>query len=152
MLEQVGIEIVGGSSDMLFVGNTKTTVLGDAYALCTTVRFAPEKMKVFGEFCVQISDVRRLFRLVSAAVAAEHTIIGADHRRVTYASREHADAQPRAGLLGFVKPPDEYAEQQEYRFLWQPADWRTIRPRLFDCPGVRPLVRQVLANGTVLDP
>jgi hypothetical protein len=150
MLEQAGIEIVGGSSEMLIFGNTNTTALGDAYALCTTVRFAPEKMKVFGEFCVQISDVRQLFRLVSAAVAGEHTIIGADHRRVTYASREYADTEVAAGPLGFVKPPDEYAEQQEYRFLWQPADWRTLQPRLFNCPGVRPLVRQVLANGDVV--
>ena len=141
--KSVGVALEG-DVHMTMRRHTGVTKIRDAFVLCATIEFKPEKMSEFGGYCVAISHIEQFYRLVTDAVAKEHPIVAARHGRVKYASRTAADTELASGPLGFVKPPDSYQHQQEYRFLWQVHE--KIQPRVFNCPDVLPLVRQVFLS------
>jgi hypothetical protein len=89
----------------------------------TAERTMPEAMGDFGRFCIKLLDPFEFFVQWSVAVALNVKGLGtAMGSKVTYAEREYAGLEDPPGHPGFLKPPDAYAEQQEFRFMWLPRD------------------------------
>lgn len=122
-------------------GGLRTSSLYDAYVLCTTVGFANEDLTAdFGEYCVEIRDVEKFTNIVGLALSEyvpdTHCAIG----EVKYKERSFSGLEPSPGRLGFVKPPDLYSNQKEFRFVYYVPDGWDIAPIILNCPDVIPLV------------
>lgn len=124
------------------VDNEIRTILPDAWVLCTTLRFAPDEMLNIGKHCVRISEPHTFMMALTRAIGAENPLVGAAALPITYASRTYTGAEAPPGPPLFVKPPDAYADQQEFRLAWQPPPGLSIRPFLVNCTGVRGLVKR----------
>jgi hypothetical protein len=143
MAERSGISIGPDVKEVFFSNNASTTQLLDAWVLCTTERFAPKRMEAFGKYCVRIDQPSRFCEVVTNHIVKQcpvHSSLG----RVRYRERFYEGIDPAPGPLGFVKPPDIYAEEQEFRMLWTPVTARySLDPLVVRCPEVRALVSRV---------
>lgn len=143
LAQRAGVQIGPGSADNIVWGNTRTEMLSDAFVLCTTTEFTPEKMAAsFGTACVRIDKPRRFLDRVTLALRRQHRIREAMLGQVAYKDRSFRSTEPPPGLLGFVKPAYPYGSQNEVRFLWT-SHTRSIRPFLLDVPSVASLCRRV---------
>lgn len=139
---RLGIRVSPDSKDIQISGGFHSFSIPNAYVLCTTQEFNPSKLSdTFGNYCVEISEPKEFFELVSAklhhTVSLKHGYMGP----VTYDKRDHMVHEALPAPIGFVKPKDIYSEQKEFRFLWLPADKRDIKPLLLSCPEVAKLCR-----------
>ncbi|HFK5650932.1 hypothetical protein [Enterobacter ludwigii] len=139
---RLGIRVCPGAKNIQISGGFHSFSIDNAYVLCTTQEFNPSKLSAtFGNYCVEISEPKEFFELVSAklhhTVPIKHGYMGP----VTYDKRDHMVHEPLPGPVGFVKPKDIYSEQKEFRFLWLTADRRDIQPFLLSCPEVAKLCR-----------
>lgn len=94
--------------------------LTDAWVICTTLNHAPDKMSGFGKFCIRINRPDYFFHLVSGALADERTIVEGQYGAVVYSDRRYRGRGNSPGPILFVKPPDKYVHQAEFRFGWLP--------------------------------
>lgn len=140
---RAGIYIGPSCSNITVSNNTRKTRIPDGWLLCATERYAPDRMEGFGKFCVEIQQADEFFRRLTALIGSEYAISEALHGPVLYASREFRFTDPQPGPLGFVKPVDDYEQQQEYRMLWQPKDSSSIQPREWRCDAIRELVHRI---------
>lgn len=141
---QSGIHIGPGSSNITLNNNTLVKCLGDALVLCTTELFEPSVLsETFGRYCVEISNPKRFFELVSAQLRETHEISEARFGRVIYKDRFYTGLERPPGPLGFVKPPDKYSEQHEVRFLWSVRTAAVLNPFLLRVPRAAELCRRV---------
>jgi len=139
-----GIHIGLGCSNGIISNNTRKTVLPDAYVLCTTIEFSPEKLsETFGRYCVEITNSREFFINVSVLLEKSVAINKAVAGKVIYKDRHYTGMEAPPGPIGFVKPPDLYASQKEFRFLWVPKTPDGIEPFLLDCPKVSQLCKRI---------
>jgi hypothetical protein len=139
-----GIHIGPGCSNITISNNTRKTVLPDAYVLCTTIEFSPEKLsETFGRYCVEITKPREFFINVSVVLEKSIPINEAVAGKVIYKDRHYTGMEARPGPIGFVKPPDLYSSQKEFRFLWVPKTSDGIAPFLLNCPQVRQLCKRI---------
>jgi hypothetical protein len=70
-----------------------------------------------------VLDPSEFFVQLTVALALDTSGEGsAFASQVTYSEREYEGLEDPPGHPAFVKPPDAYAEQQEFRFLWLPKD------------------------------
>lgn len=122
-----------------------THQLEDAYVICTTEHFDPANLgETFGRYCVQIDSPLEFFALVSAAIKKSFGIRGGGQAmRVIYRPREYRNLEPPPGPIGFVKPRDPYASQQEFRFLWQTVAPGLLTPTTLDVPQVAFLCKRL---------
>ena len=117
--------------------------LADAYVLCTTIGFSKSMLtETFGRYCVEIRDVRRFFNVVTGRMKEEWGVTEAQCGPIIYKERIFTGYERSPGPIGFVKPPDKYQSQQEYRFLWHYGDGRSVRPGVIQVPELRNLVRR----------
>lgn len=138
-----GISIGPGCSNITISNNTSERAISDAYILCTTTNFSPEKLNnTFGNYCVEITDPRKFFIIVSNYLNMQLPIKQAVAGKVIYKDRIYRGLEERPGPIGFVKPPDLYAEQKEFRFLWIPNS-DILNPFLLDCPNVSSLCKRI---------
>ncbi len=64
--KQAGVKISSGSINCGIIDCVRTTSIEDAYVLCTTLEFSPEKLsEKFGKYCVEITDPIGFFHAVS---------------------------------------------------------------------------------------
>ena len=116
----------------------------DAYVLLVTEHDAPERMGEFGEFSVIIQQPRLFLSLNSRRLGRTTSQTFARAGRVTYTPRAVLGTEPLPGSIGFVKPPDGYAEQREVPGTVGPAVRREhSAPVTIDCGAVEPLLRRI---------
>lgn len=140
-----GIHIGPGCSNITISNNTRKAVLPDAYVLCTTTEFSPEKLsETFGRYCVEITNPRHFFIAISEALEGIVSIREAAAGNVIYKNRLYTGMEHPPGPIGFVKPPDLYASQKEFRFLWIPRDANALNPILLKCPDVGHLCKRII--------
>jgi hypothetical protein len=139
-----GIHIGPGCSNITLSNNTRKTVLPNAYVLCTTTEFSPEKLSdTFGRYCVEITSPKEFFDRVSASLGKSIPIKEAVADKVIYKDRHYTGMESPPGPIGFVKPPDLYATQKEFRFLWVPENSTGLTPFLLKCPEASYLCKRI---------
>jgi hypothetical protein len=139
-----GIHIGPGCSNGTIDNNTRSSSLPDAYVLCTTTEFSPEKLsETFGKYCVEITNPREFFVTVSENLESQTAIKEAAAGKIIYKDRSYSGLESPPGPIGFVKPPDLYASQKEFRFLWLPEKSKEITPFLLKCPKISHLCKRI---------
>jgi len=139
-----GINIGPGCSNMSISNNIKISSLLNAYVLCTTSQFSPSNLsETFGKYCVEITDPKKFFIAVSRCLEKVTVIKKSVAGEVIYRDRNYTGLERPPGPIGFVKPPDKYAEQKEFRFLWIPETMENIKPFLLNCHKILGLCRKI---------
>jgi len=139
-----GIHIGPGFNKITIKNNTRRTVLPDAYVLCTTIEYLPEKLsETFGKYCVEITNPREFFTNISVVLEKSVALNEAVAGKVIYKHRHYTGMEAPPGPIGFVKPPDLYASQKEFRLLWVPKMPEGITPFLLNCPNVKQLCKRI---------
>lgn len=139
-----GIHIGPGCSNITISNNTRKTALPDAYVLCTTTEFSPDKLsETFGRYCVELTNAKQFFISVTESLESLVPIREAAAGKVIYKDRYYTGIEPSPGRIGFVKPPDLYASQKEFRFLWIPKNTNGLAPFLLKCPQVNHLCKRI---------
>lgn len=141
---RLGFHDGGGNTNVTFENMSNTTRIRDAYVLCTTTEFSPEKLNdTFGKYCVEITNPRHFFVLLSEKIKAISPICVAYSGKVTYADRKYTGMNSPSGVIGFVKPISPYANQKEFRFLWHMQQKVKLEPFVLKCPEVRAMCRRI---------
>lgn len=135
MAAQAGIYIGPNCTGVVMHNNKRETRIHDAYVLCTTIGFSNENLKkTFGKYCVRISDVEMFHKVLTKSFSSKVGLLVAEKGPVVYKSRSYKEYEEKPGRIGFVKPPDKYATQKEYRFLWSIPAGRSIGAIEVSCP------------------
>jgi hypothetical protein len=141
---RAGIYIGPGCSNISLSNNTSVCALPDAFVLCATERFDPNALsEVFGMHCVAIHDPIAFFQHVTAQLTRIHDITEATLGRIIYKDRFYTGLEQPPGLMGFVKPPDRYSDQNEFRLLWTVRRNAPISPFELNVPTVSSLCTRV---------
>lgn len=137
---RIGPDVVGVTIE----NNERTTFLHDAYVLCTTLGFSAEDLtETFGKYCVKIKSIEKFHATITESLALATPISQSARGEIIYKERFYKECEDSPGLIGFVKPPDKYAAQKEYRFLWYvPVDVE-ISGLVVKCPDVVNLVTRI---------
>jgi hypothetical protein len=144
MAARAGIRIGPHARNVTIEMNSATTVLRDAYVLCTTIGFETNTLEsTFGKYCVKIENPDGFFEAVSKSLAEKVGDLRGMKGNIIYKERYSIGKQPAAGPLGFVKPPDKYADQREYRFLWTKETGGVLKPFVVQCPEAAQFVVRV---------
>jgi hypothetical protein len=140
-----GIHIGPGCSNMTVNNCSNRVSLPDAFVLCTTVEFSPEKLsETFGKYCVEITNPRAFFIGVSKQLEDHAFIKEAAAGKVIYKDRKYTGLESPPGPIGFVKPPDVYSSQNEFRFLWVPENNASrLTPFLLKCPELSSICKRI---------
>lgn len=139
-----GIHIGPGCSNIILSENKRKTVLPDAYVLCTTTEFSFDKLsEKFGRYCVEITNPKTFFVLVSEFLEKSMRVKDAAAGKVIYKSRNYTGMESPPGPIGFVKPPEPYAPQREFRFLWIPENAKGLVPFLLKCPEAAQVCKRI---------
>jgi hypothetical protein len=141
--QRCGIHIGPGCTNITLWFFSKFRKIPDAWLLCTTEAYAPENMAAFGKYCVEITSVATFFDRLTSAIRREVQIREGAHGAVRYTSRTYRFDEPEPGALGFVKPPDVFAKQREYRMVWLPLGSDPVSPRGWNVNDIRSLVRRL---------
>ena len=145
MASRSGIQIGEGCSNITISDARNIQKLPDAYVLCTTKEFSPEKLSdTFGNYCVKISNPASFFKLVSISLNKQQEIQEGGMGLVQYKNRNYTGLQNPPGPIGFVKPSDQYASQAEFRLLWIPKIHQNIKPFLLNCPEISTLCTEIV--------
>lgn len=144
MAARAGIRIGPNATNVTIEINSATTILRDAYVLCTTIGFDTDSLEsTFGKYCVKIENLQGFFEAVSKSLSAKVGNLRGMKGVIIYKDRYSVGKQPAAGPLGFVKPPDKYANQREYRFLWTQEVGGALTPLVIQCPEAAQYVVRV---------
>ncbi|MBB1380504.1 hypothetical protein H5071_00685 [Shewanella sp. SR41-2] len=139
-----GIQIGPGCSDITVSNCSSSVSLPDAYVLCTTIEYSPEKLSdTFGKYCVEITNPRAFFIGVSKILENHISIKEAAAGKVIYKDRIYTGLESPPGPIGFVKPPDLYSSQKEFRFLWLPLGSAKLTPFLLKCPELSTICKRI---------
>lgn len=139
-----GIRIGPGCSNITISNNTRRSAIPDAYVLCATTKYSPDKLgDTFGRHCVEITNPRLFFIAATEALEEFVQIREAAAGRVIYKDRYYTGLENPPGPIGFVKPPDVYAVQNEFRLLWIPVEANSLNPWLLSCPKARHFCRRI---------
>jgi hypothetical protein len=134
---RAGIDISPACKDVTLSNNTRRKKLPDAYVVCSTLTFAPERLsESFGRYCVRIRSPRDFFAAVTERLTWYCKLRSAHLGGVVYQDRHFRGLEAAPGPVGFVKPSDQYRDQQEFRFLWVPAGNGPLCQFSLSVPGV----------------
>lgn len=100
---------------------TATQAMEDAYLISTAMAPYQDEalLDEFGRYCVEITNIDLFFHRVTKAIENHIGIVSRrDNKRVTYSETYYEGLAEAPGDLGFVKPPEIFGPQDEYRFLW----------------------------------
>ena len=141
--ERSGVKIGPGCSNFTITNCSRSSLLPDAFVICTTLAFSPEMLSTtFGPYCVEIMDSDEFYKLITIRLDAQFKIRESARGPVIYRARNFQGLEPEPGPLGFVKPPDQYEHQQEFRMLWIPKEPTEIKPFLLKVPEIITLCRR----------
>ncbi len=133
-LGMIGIEDGGRMKNVSFADNNLEQYIPDAFLYWTTVQHDPEAMKDFGECCIRIKRPREFFYQMTVALVRDAATSFDDPtepiefhflyaHEVRYTDPHYRDVDDEPGVVGFVKRPDKYEKEQEFRMLWYPQKW-----------------------------
>jgi hypothetical protein len=126
-------------------GKLGNKLISDALVLCTTLRFDPSKMSdSFGNYCVEITEPLKFFVKLTEELMLRYPIDRFRQAQIIYAEREFEGTRP--GRIGFVKPPDKYAEQEEHRMLWTVSVDKPLIPGKLYVPGLKRYCRLLASD------
>ena len=126
---RLGAKVSENCKDITFKDCIGKTQIKDAFVLCTTKHFDTGRMEEFRDYCVKIKFPSVFLNLVAQDLYSLFKMrIGGRVAPVIYREREFKGLEPEPGQIGFVKPPDKYAHQQEVRFLWELEGMKTYKP------------------------
>lgn len=135
---------VSGPGRLVIVNGRNTSILKNAFVLCTTSEFQPNELsEVFGSYCVEISNPIDFFVNVSITLNNIFPIKQATTGLVRYSNRYYQNFDPEPGKIGFIKPSNPYSSQKEYRQLWVPRNNENLEPFLLSCPNVAEFCKRV---------
>lgn len=141
---RTGIHIGPGCSNITISNNTRVTKLPDAYVLCMTKEYIAGNLEgTFGKYCVEITNPRQFFIDVSEQLQTITKLNEGVAGFVIYQNRHFTGLENPPGPIGFVKPPDKYEMQKEFRFLWIPENANNLTPFSLSCPKVRGLCKRI---------
>lgn len=144
MCSRLGIHVGAGSSNIRINRAISVMTIEDAFLLCTTKKYNPSKLNdTFGHFCVQISKPKEFFDRVSEELYKIFPLKNGAMGPVIYDKRDLTGLEKTPGPIGFVKPKDIYAEQKEFRFLWEIKEQQIIKPFELNCPSVASLCKMI---------
>jgi hypothetical protein len=144
MARNIGIGIGEGCSNITISNATGVNSIHDAYVLCTTDQFNAEKLGPrYGEYCVEITNPIAFFHAITRALLCHAVLNEAVMGPVVYSERLIRNMDDAPGPIGFVKPPDIYASDQEYRFLWTVKQTKIVGIVL-DVPEARRYLRRLV--------
>jgi hypothetical protein len=129
-------------ADSMIRNSFAHTIMLDAYILCLTRRFDPEKFaKDFGEFCCEITDAAKFCDLVSAHLSTGWDQLEARLGEVRYRSRVYQGLEkfPHVALV----KPSAYEWQEEVRMVWSVPHTGPLRLLDVNIPAVAPLCRRL---------
>lgn len=142
--KRFGIHIDQGCSNITLDNCTRIHRLPDAFVLCTTEQFNPENLSgTFGNYCVEINQPQKFFKLVTENLIKHHSVRESAFGRVIYSERRFTGLQNPPGPIGFVKPPDMYGSQHEFRFLWTTVTNTRLTTFELHVPGSELLCRRI---------
>ena len=126
-----------GAKDIVIQNCSYISQTPDAFLFCTCEHFNPEAASGrLGIYCVEISRPLRFARRLSDAMRSitrgHEQIVG----RVTYGEPDYRDQELPLSALGFVKRPDEFADQVEFRMMFTPLMVKAIERRYVYAPTV----------------
>ncbi|MCA9835431.1 MAG: hypothetical protein KC422_00885 [Trueperaceae bacterium] len=125
----------------------------DAYVLCTTEVYKPEKMaETFGNYAVKIKEPQQFFKVVTKKLEHLKGNMNSRFSRVIYKTpltfqNEEIYTEPDLDDIGFLKMPDKYANQKEVRMLWFPSNRLPISPFLLNCSEASQFCELVTKTG-----
>lgn len=144
MAAKAGIHVGPDSGEVTLENNERTTFLHDAYVLCTTLGFSAEDLtETFGKYCVKIKSIEKFNSAVTESLSSATQISQSSRGEIIYKERFYKEFEDSPGLIGFVKPPDKYAAQKEYRFLWYVPVEVEISGLVVRCPDVVNLLTRI---------
>jgi hypothetical protein len=144
MAARANIYIDPRATNVTLEMNSSRTILQHAYVLCTTIGFDSDDLEnTFGKYCVKIEDVEGFFVAVSRCLASNVGSLRGMRRSIVYKERYSEGMQEAPGPIGFVKPPDKYAAQREYRFLWVKHDEGPVQPLVIDCSEAAQYIERI---------
>lgn len=118
LASQIGIKISGDSTNYLISNNRRSTIYPDAYVICLSHRIFDDRLKgKFGKYVVRINNVRLFMHHIVLAMKKCVPTKTLQVRSVRYVSRTRIDFEESLGNAYFVKPPNPFAEQKEYRII-----------------------------------
>lgn len=113
--------------------NIYSTVHPNAWVFCSTLEYEPAWMaERFGKFCVVIKEPMCFFYQLTQAIRRAQKLSAFGLGPVVYQGPTYVGtAAPRHP--GFVKRPDPYSREREFRMIWSPPTdvSARIRPTLF---------------------
>jgi len=141
--DRAGVGISQYCHNMTVVNCSHTIMLEDAHVLCTTTKLSEETANNFGPYCVKITDLKSFFYVISQeyenSIGLNKGILGT----ITYTDREFKNKETPPGPMGFVKPVEPYAKQNEYRFLWRPKSAKNITFKDINCPAAKEFCERI---------
>lgn len=141
---RIRISLEPGVKNITMSNNTSHTRLPDAYVLCTTDDFSPDKLsETFGKYCVKINNPKLFFEIVTKSLKKQTRLRESVLGKVIYDDRYYQHTENPPGPIGFVKPRDKYSDQSEVRMLWVPEDIRSLKPFSLSCPKVAELCERI---------
>lgn len=116
----------------------------DGYVLCMTSGFAEEKLTDdFGKHCAEINNPEAFFLLLNAELLRRWQTGQGQFGPIVYKQRHFTGTQQAPGRPAFVKPPDQYEDQQEFRFFWPGPRGQFVSPGPFTAPGLAEFCRRI---------
>lgn len=145
MASNAGIDIGFGVGSITLINNERVSYLHDAYVLCTTLKaFEGEKLgAAFGKYCVKINNLAGFYAELTKGLALASNITSSARGEIIYRERSYKEFESSPGLIGFVKPPDKYSDQKEYRFLWNVPEGLDISGVVVECPKISSMVTRI---------
>ena len=140
---RAGVFLDSSAESITIENQQVTSYLSNAYVLCTTLGFEKDLSGTFGRSCVRITNLEAFSYELTKALAKDVRLLQSLRGPVAYRARDYRELEEAPGVLGFVKPPDLYASQREYRFLWTVEDGEDVIPRVVSCPNIVPFVERV---------
>lgn len=117
---RMGIKIPSSPINLTVKNSIFYFRLPDGLVLCTTLRYAPDTLSDnFGKHCVEISRPEEFFRTLTESLLSTYPMIeDAACGPISYTDRVSPVHNALPNQIGFIKPSDPYADQEEYRMLW----------------------------------
>lgn len=138
-----GIDIDETSLGNRIACHTATRAV-DGYVLCMTLGFTQQNLTDdFGKHCAEITNPEEFFKLLNSELLHRWKTDSGQFGPIIYKQRDFAGFQQPPGRPAFVKPPDQYEDQQEFRFFWPVPRGQFVSPGAFAVPGLAEFCRRI---------
>ena len=120
-IEQSGLlQLAPGARNVMVRGGGVLVGTMDAFVLCFTELYAPERMEGnFGRWCVQFDDPLEGFRVITHELSRRYSLTRALIGHVHYSGRQVSDYQRTDTHRALLKPLDGYSHHREIRMIWE---------------------------------